>query len=273
MVDFGTRLAEVLDDRGALSLGIDPHPFLLESWGLSDNAAGVLEFGRRVVDAAASVIPIVKPQVAFFERHGSAGFAALETVIRSAREAGLLVIADAKRGDIGSTADAYGQAWLTPGSPLEADAMTLVAYQGVGSVAGPIALAAESGKGVFILAATSNPESRMLQLSRHDGQTVAAGIVTAVNEINQSAAGLGHVGVVIGATVDAGEYGIHSDALTKTPVLAPGFGEQGAQLSDLPALFGPATAHVIAAVSRGALRVGPQALAAELTKLDELRKG
>ena len=163
MRDFGARLAAVLEDRGPLCLGIDPHPFLLDAWGLDDSASGARDFSLRAIEAAGDAVGIVKPQVAFFERHGSAGYAALEEIIRAARASGLLVIADAKRGDIGSTVDAYGEAWLTPGSSLESDAMTLVAYQGVDSLAGPLARARENGKGVFVLAATSNPEARATQ--------------------------------------------------------------------------------------------------------------
>ena len=132
---------------------------MLDRWALPDSAEGAREFGLRAVAAAAGTIGIVKPQVAFFERHGSAGYAALERVLAEARDADLLVIADAKRGDIGSTVDAYAEAWLRPGSPLEADAMTVVAYQGVGSLAGPIARAQAAGKGLFVLAATSNREA------------------------------------------------------------------------------------------------------------------
>src|SRR5690606_33699649 len=98
----------------------------------------VREFGLRVVDAVAGRAGIVKPQVAFFERFGSAGFAALEDVLAAARNAGILVIADVKRGDLGTSVEAYGQAWLTPGSPLEVDAMTMVAYQGTGSIEAPL---------------------------------------------------------------------------------------------------------------------------------------
>ena len=143
---FGERLGAVFADRGQLCLGLDPHAFLLESWGLPDSAAGVRELALRVVDVASREIGIIKPQIAFFERHGAAGYAVLEEVISSARAAGLLVIADVKRGDIGTTIQAYAEAWLTPGGSLEVDAVTLSAFQGVGSIADPIALAAANDK-------------------------------------------------------------------------------------------------------------------------------
>src|SRR5580698_5701481 len=156
---FGPRLLRVFGASGHLCVGIDPHPYLLAEWSLADSAKGLREFGLRVVEAAAGRAGIVKPQVAFFERHGSAGYEALERTLLAAREAGLLVIADAKRGDLGTSVEAYAQSWLTPGAPLEADAMTISAYQGVGSLAAPMILATEHGKGLFVLAATSNPEA------------------------------------------------------------------------------------------------------------------
>lgn len=271
--DFGTRLAAVMAERGPVCVGVDPHPFLLADWGLPDSSDGVRRFGLDVVQRAADAVGIVKPQVAFFERHGSAGFAALAEVMAAARAAGLIVVADAKRGDIGSTMAAYAQAWLSPGSEFEADAMTVVAYQGVGSLAGTVELALDSGKGLFVLAATSNPEAVGIQTARMRGEaeraesTVAAGIVERVHAMNEAADRLGSVGVVIGATVGLGEHGIDAAALRGTPVLAPGFGEQGADPAELDRLFGAASHNVVVAVSRSALRHGRSGLAAELRRL------
>jgi orotidine-5'-phosphate decarboxylase len=276
--NFGDRLAESFDVHGQLCVGIDPHGFLLEQWGLSDTAAGLREFGLRVVDAAAGKVGTVKPQVAFFERHGSAGYQALEEVIAAAGTAGLIVIADAKRGDVGSTVEAYAQAWLMPGSPLEADAMTIGAYQGVGSLAAPIALAHEAGKGLFVLAATSNPESFALQRAviadgPHAGRTVAASIVDQVASANrerQSAdphraeASMGSIGVVLGATAKLEDYGIGPDQLSTrpaAPILAPGFGHQGARYEQLPELYGPAAPYVLVSASRSILSAGPSGIA------------
>lgn len=272
---FGERLAQVFDTKGQMCVGIDPHAVLLAEWGLSDDAVGAREFGMRVVDAVKEHVGIVKAQVAFFERHGSAGFAALERVFAAARDAGLLIIADAKRGDVGSTVEAYGEAWLTPGSPLEADALTVNAFQGVGSLAGPIALAREAGKGLLVLAATSNPESRQQQAAvigsgPRAGRTVAAGIVDEVMRLNadgsrSAAAGqIGELGVVLGATVALAELGIPLDAMASapaTPVLAPGFGHQGAQFSELPGRYGAVAPFVIASTSRGLLAAGPSGIA------------
>jgi len=266
MTTFGARLSAVFADTGHLCVGIDPHAYLLNEWGYADDAASLREFGLRVVEASAGTVGIVKPQVAFFERHGSAGYAALEEVIAAARAAGLLVIADAKRGDVGSTVEAYGQSWLTPGSPLEADAMTISAFQGLGSIDAPHELALANGKGLFVLAATSNPESFSVQGARvASGSTVSASIIDGVHTWNRAEnAPLGSVGVVIGATVDFGEFGINGSPLALTPILAPGLGAQGAKFSDVGRIYGSAASNVIVSASRSILAAGPSGLSAAI---------
>ncbi|MFJ3488083.1 orotidine-5'-phosphate decarboxylase [Leifsonia aquatica] len=268
---FGDRLAEAFAERGRLCVGIDPHAHLLADWGLPASAAGVREFGLIAVEAAAGRAGLVKPQVAFFERFGSAGYAALEEVIAAARAAGLLVIADAKRGDIGTSVTAYAESWLTPGSPLEADALTVSAFQGVGSIAEPMRLAEEHGKGLFVLAATSNPEAAVVQQAvvasgPRAGKTVARAIIEDVHEFNQQQPphAYGTVGLVLGATVDLAAYGIDTAGAPVTPafpVLAPGFGHQGARVEDAPRLFGTLSPGVIVSESRGVLGAGPRGLA------------
>ncbi|KZE90843.1 orotidine-5'-phosphate decarboxylase [Microbacterium sp. TNHR37B] len=265
MTGFGEALQRAIDTRGRLCVGIDPHEELLRSWGLDADASGVRTFGLRVVEAAVGRVGIVKPQVAFFERYGSAGIAALEEVMGRARSAGLLVIADAKRGDIGTTMDAYAAAWLTPGAPLEADALTVSPYLGVGALTSTFERAREAGKGVFVLAATSNPEGASLQRAvtpEAGGRSVAAQVAAEVDAMNGSFGGrLGTVGLVIGATVAAEEYGLvtpdEAPRSVASPVLAPGFGAQGARLADIAALFGPRSPYVLASVSRSVLRAGP----------------
>jgi len=264
---FGAVLERTFAASGQLCIGIDPHAALLADWGLPDSAGGARDFGLRVVDAAVGRAGVVKPQVAFFERHGSAGYAALEEVLAAARTAGLLVIADVKRGDLGTSVDAYGEAWLTPGSPLEADAMTAVAYQGLGSLDGVFDRATAAGKGVFVLAATSNPEARATQLAtRADGRSVAAGVVADVAERNAAsrAASLGSVGVVIGATISLADFGLTGDSFATMPVLAPGFGHQGARFSQLPELFGSAAHNVLVSASRSILSAGPLGIEAAI---------
>jgi len=266
---FGARLADVLETTGGLCVGIDPHPWLLDEWGLPTSASGVRELGLRAVEATVGSAGVVKPQVAFYERWGSAGFAALEDVLAAARDAGLLVIGDAKRGDVGSTMDGYADAWFSPDSPLRVDALTVSPYLGFGSLRGTIDRARQVGAGVFVLAATSNPEARAGQTALVTGpvgtsRTLAAGIVDQVRDDDQAAGEtrLGSVGLVLGATVDLASYGIDTAALTGVPVLAPGFGHQGARVSDLTALYGAAARTVLVSTSRGVLAAGPDGMAA-----------
>lgn len=282
MSGFGTRLHRATGERGQLCVGIDPHETLLDDWGLSRSADGVRSFGLRVVEAAAGRVAIVKPQVAFFERYGSRGFAALEDVVAAAREAGLLVLADAKRGDIGTTMDAYAAAWLTPGAPLEADAVTVSPYLGVGALRSTFDLARNGGKGVFVLAATSNPEGASVQralvpasVTTDPVPTVAAGVIAEVTAFNRESEGpFGDVGFVIGATVDAAAYALPDVIEPPAPILAPGFGAQGARLGDLRTLFGERSRQVLASASRSILRHGPDGLVAAIDAHNlELQEG
>jgi orotidine-5'-phosphate decarboxylase len=264
---FGDRLGQAFSRWGQLCVGIDPHAWLLTDWGLPDTAAGAESFGRRVVEASAGQVGIVKPQVAFFERFGSAGYAALERVLADARAAGLLVIADVKRGDLGTSAEAYGQAWLNPGSPLEVDAITVNAYMGVGSLAEVFTLAEQAGKGLFLLAATSNPEAAAIQRAvvadgPRAGMTVARAIFDDVSgrNVRPGAGPLGSVGVVLGATLDLADFGLDLSAAPAaglTPILAPGFGHQGAQVAELRNLYRGYAQGVIVSESRSVLSAGP----------------
>lgn len=276
-VAFGARLAAEFAAGRHLCAGIDPHAPLLADWGLGDDAAGAERMGREVVAAAAGVAACVKPQVAFFERFGSAGFAALERVLADAREAGLLVVADVKRGDIGSSFGAYADAWLAPGSPLEADAMTAVAYQGFGSLEGAFAHVRDHGKGLFVLAATSNPEAREVQRAvRDDARSVARAMVEDAEAFNASAApeagAVGSVGVVLGATLDLADFGIDvakpatGPAL---PVLAPGFGHQGARIEQAAQIFGGIGHALLANESRSILAGGADGLAGRVRERAE----
>jgi orotidine-5'-phosphate decarboxylase len=269
LASFGDRLEASFERHGQLCVGIDPHSWLLADWDLPDTAIGARDFGLSVVDAAAGRVGTVKPQVAFFERFGAAGYAALEEVLATARSAGLLVIADVKRGDVGSSVEAYAQAWLTPGSPLESDAITVSAFQGVGSLRAPLELAAQHDKGVFVLSATSNPEAATVQLARTEsGDTVARSIVREVADWNAAhwPGDLGSVGVVIGATVRTSDYGIDLGTSDALPILAPGFGHQGARIDQLPDLFGSAAGRVLVTVSRSILSVGPTELGATISR-------
>jgi orotidine-5'-phosphate decarboxylase len=243
---------------GPLCVGIDPHPDLLARWGLPDTAESLLAFGDTVIEASARSAAAVKPNAAFFERHGARGIAALEQVLANAREQGLITILDAKRGDIGSTMEAYADAYLRPGAPLEADAVTLSPYLGFGSLAPALELAERNGKGIFVLALTSNREGASVQHAVGEDGPVARAVAEAAAELNRGAQPMGSVGLVVGATVGdaAAELGIDLAAVNG-PLLAPGVGAQGATPADVAKVFGSATSRVLVSQSRGVLQAGP----------------
>ncbi|MEU7102503.1 orotidine-5'-phosphate decarboxylase [Streptomyces longwoodensis] len=256
---FGARLRRAMDERGPLCVGIDPHASLLLEWGLNDDVAGLERFSRTVVEAVADRVAVMKPQSAFFERFGSRGVAVLETVVREARAAGTLVVMDAKRGDIGSTMGGYAEAYLHKDAPLFSDALTVSPYLGYGSLGPAVALARESGAGLFVLALTSNPEGGEVQHAvRADGRSVGATMLAHLAAENAGERPLGSFGAVVGATVgDLASY----DLDVNGPLLAPGVGAQGATAADLPRVFGPALRNVVPNVSRGVLREGPDPVA------------
>lgn len=250
---FGARLAEAVAGTGRLCVGIDPHPALLHAWGLPVDAVGLERFALSTVDALAGTVGVVKPQSAFFEAYGSAGVAVLERTIAAARSAGLLVLLDVKRGDIGSTMEAYAAAYLTDGSSLAADAVTVSPYLGFESLRPALAAAAASGRGIFVLARTSNPDGPTVQSAVHSGRTVAQSVVDGAAAENAGLATLGGVGVVVGAT---GPHGLDLSALNG-PVLAPGLGAQGATVRDLDGVFADTPGLVLPSTSRAVLRHGP----------------
>ncbi|GAB2755904.1 orotidine-5'-phosphate decarboxylase [Nocardioides pakistanensis] len=251
---FGTRLREAMDARGPLCAGIDPHPGLLTDWGLTDSPEGLETFAMTAVEALAETAAALKPQSAFFERHGSRGVAVLEKVIAEARARGSLVVLDVKRGDIGSTAQAYADAYLDASSPLAVDAITASPYLGFGSLDPMIDTALANGAGIFVLALTSNPEGPQFQHARTaDGRTVAGAVLDAIAARNAGAEPLGSVGAVVGATI--GETS--ENLAVNGPLLVPGLGAQGGTPSDVRRIFGAAARNVLASSSREILRAGP----------------
>ncbi|HUY66694.1 MAG TPA: orotidine-5'-phosphate decarboxylase [Acidimicrobiales bacterium] len=258
-VGFAARVAEAVARTGPLCAGIDPSRALVERWGLSDDAQGVRRFGMTCIEAFAGVVPVVKPQVAFFERCGSAGMAALEAVLAAAREAGLIVIADAKRSDIGTTMEAYASAWLDPDSPLRADGVTAVAYLGLGALQPMFDLAGAHGRGVIVVARSSNPEGRSLQEARTEagaGPSVEDMLLEQIAGLNRG--GLvpdGTIGAVVGATLQPSQFRL---ARLGGTILAPGVGAQGAAAREVSGLFsGCPPGSVLASSSRSLLSAGP----------------
>ncbi len=262
---FGARLAAAMERHGPLCVGVDPHTALLSQWGLPDSADGLAAFSDTVVKAAAGEAAAIKPNIAFYERHGSAGIAVLERLLADARDAELLTVMDAKRGDIGSTMAGYADAFLRPGAPLESDSVTVSPYLGFGSLEPALSLAAEHGKGIFVLALTSNPEGSEVQHARAaGGEAVAAAMVRQASALNDGVEPMGDVGLVVGATVGSAvsDLGIDLDGLNG-PILAPGVGAQGAGPAELSQVFGNSRRHVLVNQSRGVLAEGPS--------LDKLR--
>ena len=258
---FGARLHEAMATHGPLCAGIDPHRALVEAWGLTYDVAGLERFALTCVEAFAGRVAVVKPQSAFFEVFGSRGVVVLERVLTELRDAGTLTILDAKRGDIGSTMAAYAQAYLGPDAVAPPDALTVSPYLGYESLRPAINLAEQNGRGLFVLALTSNPEGAGVQHAVRDGESVAASIVHGARDDNADARGrgeLGSIGLVIGATVGAAVHDLGLDLVeAATPVLAPGFGAQGGTVESLAATFGAAQGQVLASSSREILGAGP----------------
>ena len=275
---FSKKLESAFASKGQLCVGIDPHEEILIDNGFEVSAQGVLNFGLAMLDQLEGAVSIIKPQVSFFERFGSAGFTALENLLQEASKRGFLVIADAKRGDIGSTMEAYGQAWLAKDAPFICDALTVNPYLGVGALSPAVAFASERGKGLFILSATSNPDGLKLQSSTNAGLSVASQVAEEVAKLNvatsTSKGKFGNLGLVIGATVDLSSLGLEklNEGQTdlRTPILAPGFGFQGAHLSNAKTIYKDLAGDVIYTISRSALRDGILSVRSSVTEDQEL---
>jgi orotidine-5'-phosphate decarboxylase len=261
---FADRLAEAVErKRSQLIVGLDPRPDLLPVELVGDAqvdraeaAEGCARFCRGIVDSVAPNVVGVKPQLAFFEALGSEGFRAFEEVCGYARAAGLLVLADAKRGDIGSTSRAYASAYLAPRGeqPPLADAMTVNAYLGRDSLEPFVAACRRHGGGIFCLVKTSNEGGADVQdLVLSDGRPLWHHMARLVHELGEDlvgSRGLSSVGAVVGATHPRA-VGEARRLMPQTVLLLPGVGAQGATPADLARAFtsGPASALVNASRS------------------------
>jgi len=258
-VPFAARLDTAVASRGRLCVGIDPHPASLAAWGLENDLDGLEHFSRGLVDAVGAHVACLKPQSAFFEAHGPEGLGVLARVLGDIASTGALSILDVKRGDIGSTMVAYARAYLADDAPLAADAITVSPFLGFGTLTPALDLAEKTGRGLFVLTRTSNPEGAGVQLahrpSREVGavRTVAQDIVVAAAAAN-AAAGSALVGLVIGAslkTLDVDLVGFDGW------VLAPGIGTQGGEVAHLRELFGASLHRVLPTASRAVADAGP----------------
>lgn len=251
---FGSRARAALDAYGPACIGIDPHASLLTAWGFGDDLDGLERFAAICVEALAGRVGFVKPQSAFFERFGSAGVRILEDTIAGLRDTGTLVIVDVKRGDIGSTAAAYAEAYLDPDSPLGSDAVTVSPYLGFGSLRPFFDVAERHDAGVFVLALTSNPEAPQVQHAIvAGGATVAGTMLGELRALNGAATPMGPWGAVVGATIGA----TTEDLDINGPVLVPGFGAQGGTVDAVRNLCAGVLDRVIVTTSRAVLANGP----------------
>jgi len=269
MTTFGARLHAAVQERGPLCAGIDPHVGLLHDWGLDDDVAGLERFALTAAEALAPRVAVVKPQSAFYERFGSQGIAVLERVVTTCRDAGSLVLLDVKRGDIGSTSQAYADAYLDQGSPLAVDAITASPYLGFGTLTPMVDTARKHDAGLFVLALTSNKEGPEVQEARVGDDSVADVVLDHLRALNAGAEPLGSFGAVIGATIDGAGHRLDIGG----PVLAPGFGAQGGTVDDLRRIFGASVGRVLPSTSRELLRTGPDRLADEALRLNDLLRG
>ena len=254
---FGVRLQERIRDLGPLCVGIDPSGTLLESWGRSDTVDGLEFFALAVLEAVIDTAAVVKPQVSYFERFGAEGYRVLERLLEEARDAHVMVIADVKRGDIGSTNEGYAEAWLGDASPLRVDALTLNPYLGFDALAPFLRRSRESGRGAFVLSATSNVEGRQIQRARTpDNVSVEELILRSVADLNAREDTLGSIGVVLGATRDRPDFDLSQ---LGGPYLVPGVGTQGGTPDQVARLFDRCpSGTVLVNVGRVILEAGPE---------------
>jgi orotidine-5'-phosphate decarboxylase len=253
---FGERLSVRIAELGPLCVGVDPSRELLEAWNRPDSEEGLEFFSLAVLEAVAGVAAAIKPQVAFFERFGAAGYRVLERLIAEARAADVLVVGDAKRGDIASTNEGYAEAWLTSRSPLAVDALTVHPYLGVSAFAPLVRRAGESGRGIFVVAASSNEEGRAIQAATAATQERVEDLVLReVAQLNRRHDGRGTLGAVLGATREPPDFDL---ARLGGPCLVPGLGAQGASAEDVGRRFASCAPHsVLVNLSRSLLGEGP----------------
>ena len=251
---FGDRLAEaLLQTKSALCVGIDPHPSMMTPLFCDDGKVtiqGLRDFSLAVIEAASGLVPAIKPQAALFESYGPDAMAVLAEIAKAAQEAGLLVIMDAKRGDIGSTSQAYANAYLGSDAPFPSDALTVNPWMGLDTLAPFMARAKQTQSGLFILVRTSNPGASDLQelpvaaaQNRLVYQQLAHDLAPLI-EAETGAHNLSSFGIVAGATVPDQATELRA-ILPNAPFLIPGFGAQGA---------GPA--HATMALSKQAGHLG-----------------
>jgi orotidine-5'-phosphate decarboxylase len=255
---FADRFARSRSLFGPLVWGLDPAEAVLRSWGLDNSPDGLDRFVDIALEAAVGVVGLVKPQSAFYERHGWRGIRTLARLVADARQAGLLVILDAKRGDVGSTNDAYAEAFLGADAAIPVDALTVHPYLGFGAMDTFVERAHRAGNCLLVVTRSSNPEGRRVQAARDEtGRSVEAALLEEIGCRNAQLApgAIGPIGAVIGPTHMHPELDlISANAL----YLAPGVGAQGATPSDVAQVFHVCRDRVMPSASRLLLEAGPE---------------
>jgi orotidine-5'-phosphate decarboxylase len=255
---FADRALAAMAAYGPLVLGLDPSGDILHQWGVGDTPDGLERFVDIVVEAAVGTVGVVKPQAAFYERHGWRGIRSLARLVEDCRHGGVLVLLDAKRGDVGSTNEAYAEAYLGPGAAIAVDAITITPYLGLAAMAPILDRAVANAAGVFIVTRSSNPEGRPIQGARHpDTTTVEHQLVVDIAAENRrvAPAGVGPIGAVFGPT-----HGPPTEFDLSTMnglFLAPGLGTQGATPQDVARCFATCPGRVLPSASRSLLAAGP----------------
>jgi orotidine-5'-phosphate decarboxylase len=255
---FADRFAAVRGRLGPLVWGLDPSPEVLSGWDLGDTPEGLDHFVDIVLAVASETVGLVKPQSAFYERHGWRGIRSLTRLCAEARAAGLLVILDAKRGDVGSTNDAYAEAYLGKDAPIEADALTVHPYLGLAAMGAFVRRAHEAGSCLLVVTRSSNPEGRGIQdAATRKGVSVEADLLDEIGQLNAHLAP-GRIGPV-GAVIGPREWGTPLDLVSANAIyLAPGVGAQGATVDDVCRVFAACPDRVMPSASRSLLSHGPR---------------
>ena len=258
MVDsFAARFAAIRAAYGPLVWGLDPSAEVLTEWGLGDTPEGLDLFADLILVAAPGTVGLVKPQSAFYERHGWRGIQTLQRLVADLRSAGLLVILDVKRGDVGSTNDAYAEAYLGFNAPLAADAITVHPYLGLAAMDAYVSRAHSSGSLVLVVTRSSNAEGRVIQTARAGrGRSVEQSLLRQIGAINARLAPgeIGPVGAVVGPTRIDPELDLTAPNCL---FLAPGVGAQGATPDDVARVFASCPDRVMPSASRSLLSAGP----------------
>ena len=243
---------DLADRLSPLCVGVDPSAELLRSWGLAYDARGLGEFCNRMLEAMEGRAGICKPQVAFFEALGPDGMRVLQRFVKAARDSGIIVIADAKRGDVDHVVKAYAAAWLGAAGPMAVDAITVHPWFGFQSLTPMFERAVLSGALVYVVVRPSN-----LRSASDSGYGAQAGrLADEIAAANAQAAGFGNVAAVVGSTIS--DYYETATRLDKTLLLSPGIGAQGATIEDLRRRAKDCSRRVIPAISRSILTAGPK---------------